>query len=113
MPLTRSYTPARVPALDKLYRMFAALLTSFMAVRGIKVYGEGVIALMESCREWHESWCRDKLDMSFEDWLAQKLALKARQFNSRANKRTVRQDASTSEEAEKNGAVYYKQSRGK
>lgn len=112
VPLTRSYTPARVPALDRLYRMFTALLTSFMAVRGIKIYGEGVIALMESCREWHESWCRDKLEIDFEAWLEQKLALKARQFNTRANRRTVRQDASTSEEAEKNGAAYYKQSRG-
>jgi hypothetical protein len=111
-PLTRSYTSARVPSLDRLYRMFTALLTSFMTVRGIKVYGEGVVALMESCREWHESWCRDKLEIEFDEWLAQKLALKAKQFNTRANKRGVRQDATTSEEAEKNGAAYYRQSRG-
>jgi hypothetical protein len=112
VPLTRSYTPARVPALDKLYRTFTALLTSFMTVRGIKVYGEGVVALMESCREFHEGWCRDKLNISFEDWLAQKLALKARQFNTRANKRTIREEASTSDEVEKNASAYYKQSRG-
>lgn len=112
VPLTRSYTPARVPALDRLYRMFTALLTSFMAVRGIKVYGEGVVTLMENCREWHEAWCREKLNISFEDWLAQKLALKARQFNTRANKRTIRDEASTSDEVEKNASAYYRQTRG-
>lgn len=112
VPLTRSYTPARIPGLDRLYRMFAALLTSFMAVRGIKVYGEGVIALMEGCREWHETWCRDKLEIEFDEWLDQKLALKAKQFNTRANKRDIRQDATTSEEAEKNASAYCRQSRG-
>lgn len=67
---------------------------------------------MESCREWHESWCRDKLAIEFDEWLAQKLALKAKQFNTRANKRGIRQDATTSEGAEKNATAYYRQSRG-
>lgn len=112
VPLTRSYVPARVPALDRLYRMFIALLTSFMAVRGIRVYGEGVVALMEGCREFHETWCREKLEMSFDDWLDQKLALKARQFNTRDNKHPIRDEASTSDEVEKNASAYYRQSRG-
>ena len=112
VPLTRSYTPARVPSLDRLYRMFTALLTSFMAVRGLRVYGEGVVALMENCREWHETWCREKLDIEFEAWLEQKLALKARQFNTRTNPRGIRQEATTSEEGEKHATAYYRQTRG-
>lgn len=112
VPLTRSYTSARVPSLDRLYRLFTALLTSFMAVRGLRVYGEGVVALMDDCREWHETWCRDKLDIEFEAWLEQKLALKARQFNTRANGRGIRQEATTSEEVEKHATAYYRQTRG-
>ena len=111
-PLTRTYTPARVPSLEKLYRMYTALLTSYMAVKGLRVYGEGCIRLMEDCREWHESWCRDQIKMEFPDWLDQKLSLKARQFNTRRNVRTVRQDAKTSDQVEKDAVDYHKQSRG-
>ncbi|MEK7282021.1 MAG: replication initiation factor, partial [Chloroflexota bacterium] len=111
-PLTRSYTPARVPSLDRLYRMFIGLLTSYMAVRGLRVYGEGCIRLMEDCRANLETWCREKLEIEFSDWLDQKLALKVRQFNTRHNVRTVRQDAKTSDKVEKNASDYYDKSRG-
>lgn len=110
--LTRSYTPARVPSLDKLYRMFTALLTSYMCVKGLKVYGDGCIKLMEDCREYHEGWCKDKVKIEFTEWLEQKLNLKARDFNTRKNRRTVRQEANITDEVEKDAADYYKQSRG-
>jgi hypothetical protein len=111
-PLTRSYTPARIPALEKLYRMYIATLTSYMAVKGINVYGEGCIGLMEDSRKWFEPWCRDQLEIAFDDWLDQKLRLKVREFNTRKNVRTIRQESETSDEVEKDAADYYRKSRG-
>jgi hypothetical protein len=112
VPLTRTYTPARVPSLERLYRMHMALLTSYMAVKGLRVYGEGSIRLMEDARAWHEEWCFERLNTGFDDWLHQKLSLKARQFNTRKNVRSVRQDATTPDKVEKNASDYYKKSRG-
>ena len=111
-PLTRSYTPARVPSLDKLYRMFTALLTSYMCVKGLTVYGDGCIKLMEDCREYHEGWCKDRVGIEFPEWLEQKLNLKARDFNTRKNRKTIRQEASIPDEVEKDASDYYKKSKG-
>ena len=83
-----------------------------MTVKELRVYGEGCIRLMEDCREWHEAWCRDQIKIEFPDWLEQKLSLKARQFNTRRNVRTVRQDATTPDPVEKDAVDYHKKSRG-
>ena len=92
--------------------MYIALLTSYMAVRGLYVYGEGCVRLMEDCRKWLDPWCKDRLEIAFDDWLSQKLRLKAREFNTRKNVRTIRQDSETSGEVEKDAADYYRQTRG-
>jgi hypothetical protein len=83
-----------------------------MTVKGIRVYGEGCMRLMEDCRQWHEGWCRDQIKIEFPNWLEQKLSLKARDFNTRKNRRTIKQEAKIPDEVEKNAADYYKQSKG-
>jgi hypothetical protein len=111
-PLTRIYSPARVPSLEKLFRMQIAILTSYMAIKGIRTYGEALIRLFDDCRDFFEGWCRDVIGKEFPDWLDQKVALKARQFNTHQNVRSVKQDAETSDKVEKDASDYYDKSRG-
>jgi len=92
--------------------MFTALLTSYMCVKGLTVYGDGCIKLMEDCREYHEGWCKDRVGIEFPEWLEQKLNLKARDFNTRKNRKTIRQEASIPDEVEKDASDYYKKSKG-
>ncbi|TAK83759.1 MAG: hypothetical protein EPO20_16840 [Betaproteobacteria bacterium] len=118
VPLTRSFSPARIPALDRLFRLYLALLTSFMAKNRLKdkpaqwEFAEGQAEFIKQAQQFHESRCQEHLSISLEDYIAQEVALKARQYNTMRNVSTVKQDAETSDKVNKDATDYYRASRG-
>lgn len=116
--LTRTFSPARIPAADRLFRMYLALLTSFIASNRLKdipsrwEFAEGQAEFIKQAQAFHESRCTKYLSISLEDYVAQEVALKARQYNTLRNVRTVKQDAESSDEVDRDATDYYRASRG-
>src|ERR1017187_4877038 len=90
-PLTRSYTPSRVPSDDKLFGMALSILVSFMAREGIENAYQGQQALMAALPAHFEGIARH-LDLTFDEFLDQKLGIKARQFNTLLNNPRLAQE---------------------
>ena len=112
VPLTRTYSAARVPSVERLLRFHMALLTSFMAIHKLRDYDQGGLLLLEKCRDFHEGRCRDKLETEFEAWIAQQVSIKERRFNTRLNGPSLRHEASTSDEVDRDAVRYHKATRG-
>lgn len=83
-PLLREFSPARAPADAKLYSLYVAVLTSFMAKRGIADLYEGQEELVAAVVEFYMNKAFWE-GMSFDDYFAERIALKARLFNSALN----------------------------
>jgi hypothetical protein len=83
-PLTRRFTNARVPGDDKLFSMALSVLVSYMAREGIEDSLEGYKALMTALYAHHSAIAKH-LDLSFDEYLDQKLGIKGRQFNKLRN----------------------------
>jgi hypothetical protein len=83
-PLARRFTPARIPGDDKLFSMALSVLVTYMAREGIEDSLEGYQALMTALYAHHEAIAK-RLDLSFDDYLDQKLAIKGRLFNTLRN----------------------------
>ena len=75
---------ARNPTELRLITMVLGSLTSFMAMHNIDDRNEGIDRLVGSLYE-HYSTVADKKGLSFDEYLAQRIALKAREFNSAVN----------------------------
>jgi hypothetical protein len=111
-PLTRHYTPARVPSDEYLARTCVAATTSYMAKNNISDYDEGVKQFQQMAKSFTSARCVDKLEIPFEDWIAQQVSLKARKFNSRRNAPTPKQEAQTPDQVDRDAVDYSKQSKG-
>lgn len=83
-PLLKRYTPQRTPKNDKLFNLAFSNLVAFMAREGISDLYEGQEAFITALYAFHA----DKaayLGLPFDDYVAEKVALKSREFNSRVN----------------------------
>lgn len=122
VPLVRKFSPARVPAADKLYRLYMSILTSFIASdterKGIdeedkaKGYADGVGIFHRRAEAFHVARCEDKLGIRFEDWIELEIAIKRRKFNTLINVPSLAKDSATPEEVDRDAIDYSKASRG-
>lgn len=83
-PLSRNFSPERVPGNAKLFSLGFSNITSFMARQGIDDLYVGQEEFMTALYQFHS----DKayaLGLPFEDYVAEKLAQKRREFNTRLN----------------------------
>lgn len=110
VPLTRSYSTARVPSVDRLCSLNMSLLTSYMASQKLSGYEAGATAFQAQTQAIHASRAESKYNLPFEDWLAQEVALKAKRFNTLLN--VPGTGGETDEEEDDDAAEYYRASRG-
>lgn len=82
--LTRTFDPARIPGDDKLLGMALSVLVSYMAREGIDDPYKGHEALMAALYA-HHNRIAEKLGLTFDNYLDQKLGVKSRLFNTLRN----------------------------
>ncbi len=83
-PLSRRFTPARLPRDDKLFSMALSILVSYMAREGIEDSLEGYKSLITDLYTHHNAIAK-RLGLSFDDYLDKKLAVKGKLFNTLRN----------------------------
>ena len=85
-PLAKRFSPSRSPNDDKLFQIAYSAILSYMAKHGFpasELY-EGCEDFLASAYAYHEQKALD-LGLPFEDFIAEKLALKHRQYNTAVN----------------------------
>ncbi|MFH2211587.1 MAG: replication initiation factor [Pseudomonadota bacterium] len=83
-PLSSRFSAARVPGDDKLFSMGLSTLISYMAREGITDLYAGHEAFITALYNYHEGKSHF-LGLPFDDYIAEKVAIKGRQFNSILN----------------------------
>jgi hypothetical protein len=83
-PLTRSYSPARVPGDDYLFAHGLSLLISYMAREKIGDLYAGQDDFMAALYNYHSERA-NRLGLTFDSYIAEKVAIKGRQFNTILN----------------------------
>lgn len=83
-PLSTRFTPTRAPGDDKLFTMGLGPLVSFMAREGITDLYQGQEAFITALYNYHASKAA-YLGLPLERYVEEKVALKARQFNTIVN----------------------------
>jgi hypothetical protein len=84
-PLSPRFSPTRAPDDDYLFTRGLSGIVSFMARDGITDFEAGVKAYVAQLRHYHLDLCFDVIGMPFEDYIHEKVALKARQYNTMVN----------------------------
>lgn len=110
--LTRTFTQARVPALDRLYKLYLGLVTSFMAVERIQAFGAGQAAFLGRALAFNQSRCTERLHIDFEDYVAQEVAIKARLYNTLRNRPLAERVDDASDKVDRDAIDYFRATRG-
>ena len=84
-PLTRRFSPARAPSDSYVYNRGLGALVSFMAREGITDYEAGLKAYLPKLRLYHEKQCSTFIGVAFDGYVAEKVAVKARVYNTILN----------------------------
>ena len=85
-PLVKRFSPSRSPNDDKLFQIAYSAILSYMAKHGFpatELY-EGAEDFLANAYAYHEKKAND-LGMPFDDFIAERLALKHRQYNTALN----------------------------
>lgn len=106
-PLSSRFNTARVPGDDKLFTMSLSYLISFMARENIPDWEAGTAAFINALCIYHGQKSFN-LGLPFYDYIREKIAIKARLFNSILNKNEAKEQA----ELERQVREYQKQSDG-
>ena len=107
-PLLPRFTSTRVPSNEMIFRYALSSLASFMAREQITDFDHGFAAYkLAFCQHFDEK--SFNLGLSFDDFIKEKIAIKARQFNTILNR-----DIEAEEKArlEKDASAYRKQADG-
>lgn len=107
-PLSSRFNTARVPGDKWLFNNGLSTLISFMAREGIQDFDTGLHAFKHSLYDHHERKSF-YLGLPFDDYINEKVAIKARQFNSILNRQV---EAEEQAEINRSAAEYRKQSDG-
>ncbi|MBL0206526.1 MAG: replication initiation factor [Propionivibrio sp.] len=83
-PLFRRFTPQRIPDNAKLFNLAFSNITAFMAREGITDFYDGQDAFMAALYDFHADKAHF-LGLPFDDYVSEKVAIKARQFNTILN----------------------------
>lgn len=84
-PLLRKFDPQRIPDNKKLFNLALSNIIAFMAREGIADFEEGREAFHAALQQYHEDKAYG-IGLPFSGYIAEKVAFKARQFNSLINK---------------------------
>lgn len=109
-PLLRSHNPARVPADERLYGMYLSALIGFMAKRGIQDLYQAQEEMIAYVVSYFTGKAYEQRLQSFDDFIADRLALKVRQFNTGINAPDGLADIDQSETEER--AKAYRKAKG-
>lgn len=104
------FSPARTPGDDKLYSLGLSVLLSFMARQGITDLYRGHEDFMAALYQYHDAKSF-RIGIPFDTYVAEKLALKVRQFNTRLNNPDTEAERQE-KEREKAARAYRKESDG-
>ncbi len=107
-PLSERYSYERVPNIEKIYGRYLSVLASFMALAGIQDIRGGANDLFERTTK-HFVKISEKIGVEFEDFVLDKVAVKARQYNTIIN---PKQDYGMDEYTMNYSDEYRKQSDG-
>lgn len=107
-PLSSRFSAARVPGNDWLCKIGLSTLISLMACKGIKDFDSGIRAFKDALYVYHERKSF-YLGLTFDDYIQEKVTIKARQFNTILN-RSIEAEEQAS--IDKDVAEYRKQSDG-
>ncbi len=107
-PLSSRFSAARVPGNDWLCKIGLSTLISLMACKGIKDFDSGIRVFKDALYVYHERKSF-YLGLTFDDYIQEKIAIKARQFNTILN-RSIEAEEQAS--IDKDAAEYRKQSDG-
>lgn len=111
-PLAKRFSPARSPNDNKLFQIAYSAILSYMAKHGFpaKELYEGTEDFLANAYTYHEQKALD-LGLPFDAFIAEKLALKHRQYNTAIN--DPKQEANRqAKEREKEAKAYRKESDG-
>jgi len=109
-PLSSRFTAARLPGDDKLFSMGLSTIISYMAREGITDLYAGYEAFIAALYDYHVGKSLF-LGLPFDDYIAEKVAIKGRQFNSILNSNKPTEAQKQAEQA-KLAEQYRKQSDG-
>jgi hypothetical protein len=109
-PLARRFTPTRSPNSDKLFSLGYSVILSHMAKVGLDDLYEGAEDFLAAAYDFHNDRAF-ALGLTFDDYIAEKLAAKRRQFNTRLNNPDL-DAARVATETETQSEAYRKASRG-
>lgn len=84
-PLLRTHTPVRTPSDDKLFSMHLSALLGFMAKRHIQDLYQGQEEMVAAVVDYYSAKAHFFGLQSFDDFIADKLALKVRAYNTGIN----------------------------
>tara|TARA_R110002073_G_scaffold223754_1_gene383936 strand:- start:508 stop:1065 length:558 start_codon:yes stop_codon:yes gene_type:complete len=107
-PLSSRFNKARVPGDDWLFTNALSTFVSFMAREGITDFDDGFHAYKHALYDYHERKSF-YLGLPIDNYIKEKVAIKARQFNSILNKQF---EAEEQENLERYAAEYRKQTEG-
>lgn len=91
-PLSTRFTPTRAPGDDKLFTLGLSPLISYMAREGIKDLYQGQENFVTALYTYHASKAA-YLGLTLERYIEEKVALKARQFNTMLNNPDFEQES--------------------
>lgn len=92
VPMTRTFSPERVPSHERLFRLYLSILTSFIA--SVRVdrknprtleFEEGQAEFAKRSLAFNSSRCVEFLQISFQDYVAQEIAIKVKRYNTLKN----------------------------
>ena len=112
-PLAKRFSPSRSPNDDKLFQIAYSAILSYMAKHGFpatELY-EGAEDFLANAYAYHEKKAND-LGLPFDDFIAERLALKHRQYNTAINDPEQEAKRKAKELAEQ-ARAYRKESDGK
>ncbi len=112
-PLAKRFSPSRSPNDDKLFQIAYSAILSYMAKHGFpatELY-EGAEDFLANAYAFHEKKAND-LGLPFDDFIAERLALKHRQYNTAINDPEQEAKRKAKELAEQ-ARAYRKESDGK
>lgn len=88
-PLSRRFTPSRAPSDAQIFNRGLSPLLSFMAREGILDYDTGLKRYLPRLRSYHENLCFEVIGVPFAQYIAEKVAIKAREYNTILNQDPV------------------------
>lgn len=110
-PLSPRFNTARVPRNDKLFTMGLSPIISYMAHENIHDWGLGTTAYINAMYDHLNDKCFS-LKLPFKTFIKEKVAIKARLFNSILNNHAAQKQNIERAELERQAREYKKQSDG-